>query len=130
MTGKNSKDMRILSSEKGMFQYFFIFHLPEKNKIHSQSFKSKSCLQNHVDQHIELSNNTIIRKSNSKKVTFADKPSTKIMHVWQFAHAQARKGEWQLSYIDHMHFKLRIQILNEIISPVLTEKYKKFVENS
>lgn len=120
----------IINIENGMFQYFMVFHLPEKYKIHTQLLDSTQRPQNHTKQKINSNNTNSYNTNSHRKVRFSDKSSTKIMHVWQFAHAQARKGEWQQFSIDRMHFNSRIHKLNEIISPVLLKKYGEFIKNS
>lgn len=123
-------DMKVLNIEKGMFQYFLTFSIPNENKIQRQLSRAHFChsFQDRTDQYIGPI--TISHSTNSqKKVTFSDKPNIKTMHVWQFAHTQARKGEWQQFSIDRMHFKSRIYRLSEIITPILKKKLGKIIGN-
>lgn len=65
-----------------------------------------------------------------KQVKFTDKPTIRPMHVWKFAHAEARKGKWHQFSIDKMHFDSKIQKLDKIISPILLKKCEKITRGS
>lgn len=47
------------------------------------------------------------------------------MHVWSYAHHTARKGMWREEYLARMRFKRRIELAEELLSPILNERYMR-----
>lgn len=123
-------NMRIIYIEKGMFQYSILFD-QQKEKINSQPTKPKYHFRSHSKQQSqsEVNDKAIFNTKSHKKVRFAEKTYTKTLYVWQFAHAAARRGEWQQFSIDKTHFNSRIRKLDKIISPILKKKCEKITKN-
>lgn len=65
----------------------------------------------------------------TKKVQFVLKPKIHTMYAWSFAYKDARKDKWQQMARDRFRFKDRISKANEIISPILLNKWKRIMEN-
>lgn len=65
----------------------------------------------------------------SVQVTFDLCPTVHMMHLWQFAYAEARKGSWELLCLDRNRFENRIKGLNHIISPVLEVNHREMIFN-
>jgi hypothetical protein len=65
-----------------------------------------------------------------KKVRFDLKPKIHVMRTWDFAHRQARIGEWETLARDRVRFTDRIKKLESIIAPVLSREHRdKIVHN-
>jgi hypothetical protein len=60
----------------------------------------------------------------NKKVTFNENVVVKTMTVWQFAHRQARKADWEVIALDGFRFRERIKRAEETISPIIVKRYK------
>lgn len=69
-----------------------------------------------------------LRVKQQKRVRFTDKLNIRQMCVWQFAHAEARKGKWHQFSIDKMHFASKIGKLDIIISPILRKQCQKITK--
>lgn len=54
-----------------------------------------------------------------KKVSFNLRPKVLTMRVWQFAYAEARKGNWEQVGRDRIRFAKRIMDLTKTLSPIL-----------
>lgn len=58
------------------------------------------------------------------KVHFNDKPSVRVMHMWDFAHRAARVGPWEEAARDRSRFKDRIRRTEEILAPALDKHHR------
>lgn len=117
--------------ENSMFQYFIVFHLPEKIKIHSHLLKSTRYFRNNTKSKNQsnIHNISHCNTKSQKSVRFINEPHIKTMHVWQFAYIQARKDKWQQAGRDRSRFEKRIDEFERIISPILKKKYEKIIKN-
>lgn len=141
----SNNEMKIFHMNSGMFQYFLFFDSPKKIifhtpsialKLHIRGMKTKFTgnpkIQSNVWQFRQEQFRSTIKTieentcSNSRKrVKFNDNPVIRRMYVWQFAHKQARKGDWENTYSDKLHFQSRIDKVNKVISPILESKLEK-----
>lgn len=61
----------------------------------------------------------------TKSVTFNESQNQlKVLHVWIFAHHQARIGKWEEAARDRCRFKERIRKVGEVINNILSEKHR------
>ena len=51
-----------------------------------------------------------------------DKPQIRVMYAWDFAHRQARLGQWEQCARDRERFRARIARAAETIIPVIMRK--------
>lgn len=61
----------------------------------------------------------------NRKVTFNPEIKVLTMHVWSFAYAQARTHNWLQISADRCRFERRIKDTSEILTPILTDDYRK-----
>ena len=60
--------------------------------------------------------------ASDKKVTFNNKITIKVMHVYKFASEKNRARYWENVALDRIRFQRKITQFEEIIGPVLEEK--------
>lgn len=59
-----------------------------------------------------------------KTVSFNDTNKIYYMRVWSFAYNQARKSMWEVEALDRFRFRIKINKLNLILSPILDYKHR------
>lgn len=62
-----------------------------------------------------------------KRVRFQEKSVIHLMCTWAYAYKKARLGEWEQIARDQERFRLRIERIGTIITPLLVKKLEKFV---
>lgn len=65
-----------------------------------------------------------------KSVQFIDQPLVFIMNDWISDSEAARKGTWHLYAIDRKRFEFRIEMLEFLISPILTKEHREVILKS
>lgn len=59
----------------------------------------------------------------NKNVIFNPVPCVIVLHTWQYAYRQARKGPWEQYARDTARFKQRIEKVDAIISAILKKDH-------
>lgn len=109
---------------KGIFQYFLVFDQSHEIKL---SHKMSTVKPEHGVNTVKIYEKyEKLTENIRKRVHFSPNNAIHQMYVWNFAHKQARMDIWQQIARDHARFEKRINVLSEIISPILIEKSKKF----
>lgn len=107
--------------EKGMFQYFIRFDVPQKK------YKPLKSDYNFIIFRKTIKNiNTERTINETKSIKFVDIPTVHEMHTWKFAYKQARMSNWQVDASNRAHFSKRVKRIEKIVGPVLEEKHDIF----
>lgn len=60
-----------------------------------------------------------------KHVTFdLKKNQIKILYVYEFAMRQSRQSDYYFSYLDHIRFKKRINLIENVLNKCLTKNHR------
>lgn len=78
----------------------------------------------------EVTNNQPDSGFEEKKVSFNLNPKVHVMHTWDFAYRQARKGTWERFALDRCRFANRVRALEPVLSPVFNGEHRRRVFQS
>lgn len=123
----HSNAIIIKNIPNGMFQYFLCFNDSEKMKSNAKKFSFNSYF--HTGNNFKVPNVRIETIKIGKKVRFNNIHNIQIMHVWQFAYAQARRDKWQEIARDRLRFHNKITEFDQIISPILRKSQAEISQN-
>lgn len=124
--------MIVIQLRGNLFQYFLKFSpsnnlMGEKNIFDNQfpnGDKKYTISKCSGKKSVELTGGMKGIK-NKQKVKFSDHPITHVMYVWKYAYKTARMGPWEQCARDHIRFSNKINVLGEIIEPILKKSHRE-----
>ncbi|XP_027024979.2 protein phosphatase 1 regulatory subunit 15A isoform X1 [Tachysurus fulvidraco] len=107
------------------------FSCPAGLKIKASEVKQKHTPSSPTAREVEEHNPDQSTKESAKKVCFSEEVTIHTLEAWGFASQAARDGScWMKMAIDRLHFKRRVEIAGQLISPCLTAQHRARVLGS